>query len=115
MTSATRVPTEAEVQRRVVATYKAVGCVVASLSQYRPSKVAPGLPDLYVFPPLRRDPTTEAIVRRAPYWHETKRPGGKQSPEQKVWQRACEARGISYVLGGMDEALAHLRLIGLVA
>lgn len=126
MTARAFVPTEAQVQERVKAVYRAVGCVVASFSQgWRPggkrhatTRQTKGIPDLYVFPPVRyREPFDGCrvpVTPLAPFWHETKRPGGKQSPEQLAWQRECEARGVGYVLGGVDEALAYLRLIGLV-
>lgn len=109
----TSVQTERQVQERVKATYKAVGCLVANFSQgWRPggkrhatTRQTKGIPDLYVFPP---------VGRGHPFWHETKRPGGKQSPEQVQWQFECAKRDVGYVLGGVDEALAYLRRLGLV-
>jgi hypothetical protein len=99
------VPLEREVQRRVVALYRTVGCAVYSLSQgYRPggprhatTRQSKGLPDLYVFPPTG-----------APWWHETKRAGGKQSPEQVGFQVRCDVGVTDYILGGTKEALLQL-------
>lgn len=116
-------PTERQVQQRVVATYEAVGCLVANFAQgYRPggrghatTRQTKGIPDLYVFPPRRLAFRADGNVD--PFWHEVKRPGGVQSPEQKRWQEECENRGVGYVLGGVNEALAYLRklkLVGLV-
>lgn len=106
---------ERNVQRDVKAVYEACGCNVANFSQgYRPggrrhgtTRQTKGIPDLYVFPPLGH-------YQRTPFWHETKRAGGKQSLEQRAWQLACMTRGVDYVLGGVNEAIAHLRHIGLL-
>lgn len=104
------------VQRDVIAAYERVGCFVARTNQSyrrgaRRNPGTTGLPDLYVFPPggapLARD--------FSPWWHETKRLGGKQRLEQKAWQLKCNVRGVGYVLGGVNEALAQLRERGLVA
>lgn len=107
-------PLERDVQRRVVAVYRTVGCIVWSLSQgYRPggprhatTRQSKGLPDLYVMCPVRDG------IRRLVFWHEVKRPGGKQTPEQMHFQIACELRGIGYVLGGMPEAVEALADMG---
>jgi hypothetical protein len=119
------VPLERDVQRDVIAAYERVGCFVARMEQSyrrgsRREPGTPGVPDLYVFPPLRTDQAHAARVGHAanaaaPWWHETKRPGGVQSPEQIKWQTRCTARGVAYVLGGVQEALGHLRQVGLVA
>ena len=43
---------------------------------------------------------------------EVKRPGGRQSPAQRVWQAACERAGGLYVLArSADEALTALAVI----
>jgi hypothetical protein len=118
------VPLECDVQYDVIAAYERVGCVVARMEQSyrrgsRREPGTPGVPDLYVFPPLREDQAKaarrgHAAIYAAPWWHETKRLGGLQSPEQIKWQGRCAARGVAYVLGGVSAALAHLRQIGLV-
>lgn len=112
------------VQAQVVKLYEGVGCFVALTAQSyrrgtRRNPGTPGIPDLYVFPPLRRDQKLAALAGHpvtylAPWFHESKAPDGKQRPEQRDWQIRCEARGVAYVLGGMREALAHLRKLGLV-
>lgn len=108
-----RRPLEHEVQQRVKAVYRAAGCYVANLSQgYRPggrrhgtTRQTRGLPDLWVM----------CDRRRAAWWHEVKRPGGKQTPEQIHFQLLTLSCGIPYVLGGVPEAIAQLRSLGLVA
>lgn len=110
-------PLEREVQRRVVALYKSAGCTVYSLSQgYRPggaghgtTRQTKGLPDLYVFPPSHH-----AVRGVSPWWHEVKRPGGKQTPEQREFEDLCfNTLAVDYVLGGYREALAYLIRQGL--
>jgi hypothetical protein len=113
---------EREIQRQVKAAYEACGCFVANFSQgYRPggkrhatTRQTKGIPDLYVFPPVRevRGPLAgHATVYLAPWWHETKRPGARQTAEQRTWQMRCEQRGVAYVLGGVAEAAEHLRKV----
>jgi len=116
------VPLECDVQHDVIAAYERVGCVVARTSPGRQGGThqTPGIPDLYVFPPLREDQGRAAaaghvVIYLAPWWHETKRPGGKQSLDQMTWQGRCQQRGVAYVLGGVQEALVHLRQVGLIA
>ena len=118
-------PLECDVQHDVIAAYERVGCVVARMEQSyrrgsRREPGTPGVPDLYVFPPLREDQGCAAavghvVVYLAPWWHETKRPGGNQSLEQIKWQGRCTVRGVAYVLGGVQAALVHLRQVGLIA
>lgn len=96
--------TERTIQRAVVKLFRSVGCEVAVLSQVRPSRVARGLPDLYVFPPR--------LV--APFWMEVKGLGGKPTEDQLLWQEACELRGVPCILGGVPEAKAYLQRIGLL-
>lgn len=95
---------ESQVQRDVKRAYEKAGCFVAVFSQGRKTRQTPGIPDLLIFVP----------GRFLPWWHETKAPGGKQSPAQVTWQARCETVGMSYVLGGLPEALAHLKLVGLM-
>lgn len=98
--------------------YKTLGCKVWSLSQgYRPggkrhgtTRQTKGLPDLWVVPPRAR----LAEQQRYPWWQETKRDGGKQSPEQLAFQDACEAAGVTVVVGGLAEAQDHCEAIGLM-
>lgn len=103
---------EREIQRDVIELYRSLGCLVAPTSTGRRggTRNAPGLPDLYVFPPIRA-----YAIGLQPFWHETKRPSGHQSPAQIEWQMLCEARNVAYVLGGTEAALIYLRSIGLIA
>lgn len=94
---------EKEEQAECTKIYRAHGCIVYSTSQYRASKVTPGVSDLLVFNP-----------RAHAFWfHEVKRPvGGKQSPDQREFQEYCESCGIRYVIGDRSVAWQTLRDIG---
>jgi len=111
---------ERDIQRDVVELYERLGCIVKPTSggRRRGTRNAPGLPDLYVFPPSIDPQPVPGFpsfrMTRAPFWHETKRPSGKQKPTQIEFQQLCEARGVGYVLGGTEAALEQLRLIGLL-
>lgn len=115
---------ESDIQRDVIALYERVGCLVKPTQQSyrrgsRRNPGAIGIPDLYVFPPgLDTHPVpgfAHFRLTRAPFWHETKTTSGVQSDLQAWWQYECEQRGVGYVLGGEDAALAQLRAIGLLA
>ena len=95
------VPSEKQVQAAVVRLYTLAGCAVYNLSQARATMQSPGLPDLYVF---HADTGTA-------WWHEVKRPGGKPSPAQLEFQARCAACGVPYLLGGLEEAEARVRMI----
>lgn len=95
--------TEKQVAYQVRRLYEAVGCTVYSTSQARPSRVAKGLPDLYVVHP-----------RIGGWWHEVKREGGRQSPGQVAFQQEMQRCGVAYVLGGLAEAQAFLHTKGIV-
>lgn len=91
-------PLEKDVERRVIALYKAAGCVVYRLSQgYRSerggTRQTPGIPDLYVIGP----------EGWGAWWHETKRPGGKLRPAQAEFRRVCQRNGLGHVVGGVAE------------
>lgn len=114
----TPIPLEKNVQRAVVDLYRRVGCWVEIRSQgYRAeaggTRQTKGIPDLMVWPN-----NTVWIVSRPdeprPWFHEVKRPGGKQTEEQAAYQWRCKQFGIGYVLGGVPEAMAHLRTLGLI-
>lgn len=92
-----RVPTEKETQHAVRRLLASVGARVWDTSQPFRAKITPGLPDLLAFVPGR------GLV-----FIECKRPGGKQSPAQREFQAECEAAGVPYVLGGVDEVAAYL-------
>jgi hypothetical protein len=91
------------VQRKVVRLYALAGCAVYSLSQARASKQTEGLPDLWIMAP----------TVRAAWWHEVKSAKGKQTPTQRDFQARCLLSGISYVLGGLEDAEAKLMSVGL--
>jgi hypothetical protein len=120
---------EEKIQTRVVATYKAAGATVCSLSQgYRPggkrhgtTRQTKGLADLYVFLPCKR----------IAFWHETKAPDRidqlqlpraerlaiyrrKQSPEQALFELRCTECGVPYILGGVAEAEEFLQALGII-
>ena len=94
---------ESAIQVRVAHIYSAVGGRVKWLSQSRASRQTPGLPDLIVVFP-----------GRAVLFHETKRPGGRQSPAQKALQEELAGTSVRYVLGGADAAWHALEDAGLV-
>ena len=95
-------PTEKQVVAWVYSLYRSVGCCVYSTQQTRASRQALGLPDLYVVHPA------------GAWWHEVKRPGGKQSPVQVAFQHTVERAGVVYVLGGVDAARAQLARLGII-
>ena len=102
------------VQAAVIKVYESCGCVVVRIAQsyrrgQRRNPGTAGVPDLYVFPPLRQ---SLAPDRWKAFWHETKADEGAQRPEQITFEQRCRDRGVSYVLGGVPEAIAHLRDIG---
>lgn len=90
--------TEREIQRRVVAIFRAAGWHVTVFSQHRKRHInAPtaGVPDLYVIRPGRDT-----------FWFETKGPSGKQSAAQQDFQACVQEAGVGYGLGGEAEARA---------
>jgi hypothetical protein len=104
-----RIPLEREVQKAVIQLYRQAGCWVENRAQgYRKeaggTRQTKGIPDLMVWP-------IQQNIQ--PWFHEVKRLGGKQSPEQVAYQKLSESRNLDYVLGGVTEALAHLKAVGL--
>ena len=93
---------ETDVQARCKKRYRAVGCKVWDTSQKRRALITPGLPDLLVF----------HVGKQAFWFHEVKHKA-PQTDEQQKFQRACEACGVKYLLGGVEEATDHLRELGL--
>ena len=100
---------EKEIQAEIVKLYKALGCKVYNLSQPRASKQSPGLGDLWVVHLAsgwnRKGKTA--------WWHETKTPKGKQSEDQREFQRECKACHVGYVLGGVLAAEEQLLAFGI--
>lgn len=95
---------EKAVQTRVAHVYAAIGAFVVWTSQYRASRVTPGLPDLLILLPRGK-----GIVLQ-----EVKRPGGRQSAAQKAFQDRCADAGVRYVLGGVDAAWHVIEELGFV-
>ena len=94
--------TEKQVQRDVVKLYRKVGCEVVIFSQPRKTMQTPGIPDLRVY-----------LVRKGlAWWHETKTPKGKQRLAQGDFQDRAEQCGETYVMGGLEAAIAQLRKVG---
>ncbi|KKM54227.1 hypothetical protein LCGC14_1553570 [marine sediment metagenome] len=91
--------TEKQIQRDIAKTFKQFGCEVVSFSQPFAAKQTAGIADLRIY---HRE-------RKRSAWFEVKRPGGKQSPGQKVFQGLVESVGERYVLGGMPQCLELLR------
>lgn len=95
-------PSEKDVQQRVVRVFEAYSGVVKNLSQPRATMQSAGFGDLYVFLPRQK----------CTVWWETKRPGGKQSPDQVSFETWCRSCNQDYGCGGVDEVVAYLRSIG---
>jgi len=96
---------ESEEQRRVTKLYRTVGGEVWSTSQPFRAALRPGIPDLIVF----------FRGRGVMLFHETKSARGKQSLEQRRFQRAATDCGLRYVLGGETEAREALIRLGMLA
>ena len=103
--TAPSVVTEKTTQADVKALYWKTGCRIWDLSQPRATKQTAGLPDLYVVHGRKG----------SAWWHESKKPGGKQSPAQIEFEELCILSAIPYVIGGVAAAVTHLKAIGVVA
>jgi hypothetical protein len=99
---------EKQIQADVVKAYRAHGCIVYSLSQPRATKQTPGIGDLYVLWPEMH------FEGPATWWHETKTPTGRASPDQVEFREYCDRCGEGYVIGGLAAAEAKLREIGAI-
>src|SRR3990170_3081657 len=78
-----QVPLEKAVQREVVKLYQTFGLEVVSFSHPWATMQTEGIADLRIY--CRR--------KSLSWWHETKRPGGKQSADQVRFQELVEACG----------------------
>ena len=94
---------ENAIQEQCRALYRAAGCTVYWLSQYRRSNQTPGLPDLWVMAPH---------IGTA-WWHEVKTGRGKRTAPQLRFAEECHASGIGYTVGGIDDAREQLVAVGL--
>lgn len=93
--------TEREIQRRVVAIFRAAGWRVFVFSQHRKRRInapTPGVPDLYVVRP-----------HRDAFWFETKTPTGKTSAAQDDFRALVQSAGIGCGVGGVAEAEGFVR------
>ena len=95
---------ERAIQARVRRLYLDTGCEVYSTSSVNRSRIAKGFPDFWVM-----------RTGKGGWFHELKKPGGKQSPAQVAFQHSCERAGVTYLCGGLDVAVEHLRQIGLLS
>lgn len=95
---------EKDVQASVMRFYEAFDCQIIRFNEGRKSRVTPGWPDLAVFCPRKRT-----------HWvFEVKARGGKQSGPQSLMQDLAEACGLTYLIGGVQQAQEHLIKIGLM-
>ena len=84
--------------------YRVCGVRVISFVQTRKTMQTPGIPDLKLY--HEKSGLT--------WWHEVKRPKGKQSRAQKEFQELAEACGEEYLIGGYDAAIDKLRELKLL-
>ena len=97
-------PLERDVQRQVVDVLKALGATVYATSQYRASRITPGIPDLYALHP-----------KLGGVWVEVKSATGKQSPEQEEFQADCERSCVEYwIIRSTDELRERLTDAGVL-
>src|SRR6266487_3652269 len=76
-----------------------IGATTYQLTQTRPSRVARGIPDLYVL-----------HGKVGGFWVETKGWHGKQSPAQVAFQHACQLAAVDYLLvRSVDDLVAYLQ------
>jgi hypothetical protein len=89
-------------QASVAALYRAVGFRVYVTSQNRTSRVARGLPDLFLLHPRLNKPACQ----------EHKRPGEPVTEEQQRFAEDWIASGGYYIRGDLDDAKSWLRAHG---
>lgn len=95
---------ESAIQARVVKLFRLAGCLVYPTSQYRVSRVAVGMADLYVVHPAR-----------GAWWWECKSDRGSLNRAQLDFANAVRAAGVEYGWGDDNDALTLLVTKGLVA
>lgn len=97
---------EKEEQHEISRLFRAYGFKVRSTSQARASKVAPGLPDLFV----------THLTRPIAFWWESKRQvGGKLDPAQEEFRDDCLRCQIPWASGHRYDAAQLLVDLGLAA
>jgi len=82
-------------QLEVVKRFRVCGFAVYNLSQYRPSKVTPGIPDLWLMNPARRVGL---------FWECKRQVGGRFSPAQIEFATGCRDAGVLYGSGDRYDA-----------
>lgn len=95
---ALRPPREKDVQRWCVDLYRKTGGYVYTTSQYRPSQVTEGIPDLFVMYPRRG----------LAFWMEVKAPNGRLRASQRAFRERALASGQLHIVGGIEEARLFL-------
>lgn len=85
--------TEKQVERECDEIMTTLGFTVIRFSQPRNTMQTAGIPDRKYY----------HAERGCTLWFECKRPGGKQSPGQELFQYLAESCGEQYVLGGRAE------------
>lgn len=101
---------EKQIERACIDLYRKFGCSVVEFSQpHRARGQTRGIADLRVYM-LRTNRGAPKFP--ASWWHEIKRPGGKQSPGQVEFQRMVESFGEEYVVGGANAAIRQLNKYG---
>lgn len=111
--------TEKQVGAKVRSFYDQLGIVVKSTSQARRSKVALGLPDLFCFWPARQAfwcfelKTPEALHKLSVPPRNPLKPRKKSQTEieQAAFRKLCESCGVTYLFGGLAEAVAHVEAV----
>lgn len=89
-------PLESAIQGEIWTALERIGCKVSSTSQYRPSRQALGMPDLFVV----------HVAWKVHTWLEVKRPGEKPTKVQEAWHAASREAGCPvYVVHSAEEAL----------
>lgn len=95
---------ESGIQARVVKLFRLAGCKVYPTSQYRVSRQAVGMADLFVVHP----------GKRVAFWWECKAPSGKLSNAQWDFCQVVRAVGVEYEFGGYEEAVHYLECLGVI-
>lgn len=95
-------PTEKATQHAIKKLLKLMGLVYYDTSQPFRAKITPGVPDLLVFGP-----------RHGFFVVEVKSPKGRQSAAQQQFASLCEAAGVPYILGGVQQVADFLNHKGI--
>jgi hypothetical protein len=99
---------EKEIERRGDELMLSLGFEVVKFSQPRATKQTPGIADRRYYRRPRAGGGAVAL------WWEAKSEGGKQRPDQRVFQELVEACGEVYVVGGLGILKAWLFTNGVV-